>query len=706
MDKLLQKLARALTRRPKLVVLIAVLLMIPCFIGSAATKVNYDILTYLPPNMDSSKGEKLLENPFHNAATSMLIVDHMPADYTDSLRKSIEKVPGVTRAVWPSSTAGIQIPTNMLPDDIRKAFYSGDSTMMLIQFDKPGASQETMQAIKNIRKLCNKQCFLAGASAVVKDTKDLVDKEVPQYVIVAVVLSFIAMSLNMSSWLLPVAFLLDIGMAVTYNFGTNVFLGQISYITMAIAGILQLGVSMDYSIFLYNRYKEEQQNYDDNRDAMAVSIVAAFTALSGSSLTTIAGFLALCCMRLLLGRDIGIVMAKGVILGVLTVIFVLPALLLVLDKPIQKYQHKVIAPDCTRMNRFIIKHRKTFVVLFLLLFAPAIYAQVHAPVYYKLDRTLPQDLPSIVATNKLKKDYNMATTHFIIVHDSVGNVKLKELTDKVGKVSGVESVVSYSKLVSPDIPDFFVPQDIKDIAKKGGMQIIMINSRYDTATDQVNSQLGTLNNIVKSYDPQGCITGEAAMTDDMIKTSAVDFNTTNYISILAIFIIVMIVFRSLTVPIALVASIELAIFINQGIPYFTNVAIPFVAPTVIGCVQLGATVDYAILMTTRFREEIQKGNDRKDAIIVAASTSDDSILASSLVLFCATLGVGIISKIEIISSICMMLARGAIISAIMTIFVLPSILYMCEPIFAHTSLGWRNPLHKHEHLRKEKIRRY
>ena len=695
---MLKKIAHALTRKPKLVVLIAMLLIIPCAIGAVATKVNYDILTYLPPETDSAKGEKLLEEPFHAAATSMLIVKDMPAEYTNQLRESIEKVPGVTRAIWPSSIAGIQIPTSMIPEDVRKAFFSGDSTMMIIQFDKPGASQETMKAVQNVRDLCNKQCFLAGVSVVVKDTKDLVDQELPQYVLLAVVLSFAAMSLTMNSWLLPVAFLLDIGLAVVYNFGTNIFLGQISYVTMAIAGILQLGVTMDYSIFLYNRYREEQQKCDDNRDAMSNAIEAAFTSLSGSSLTTIAGFLALCSMRLLLGRDIGIVMAKGVVLGVATVILVLPAMLLVMDKPIQKYKHPVFNPDCTRMNRFITKHRWAFVVLFILLFVPSFYAQSNAPVYYKLDRALPQDLPSITATNKLKKDYNMVTSHFIVVNDSVGNQKLKQMADEVKKVDGVESVVSYNQLISPDIPDFFIPQDLKDLCKKDGMQIMMVNSKYETASNEVSAQLQKLTAIAKKYDPKASITGEAAMTDDLIKTSADDFNVTNYISIAAIFIIVMLVFKSLTVPIALVASIELAIFINQSIPYFTNVAIPFISPTVIGCVQLGATVDYAILMTTRFREELQNGKDRDEAIIIAASTSDTSVLTSSLVLFCATLGVGVISKIEIISNICLMLARGALISAIVTIFILPSILSVCEPIFAHTSLNWRSP-------KTEKIRR-
>ena len=690
-NSLLQKIARGLTRRPKLVLTIAALLMIPAILGTVATKVNYDILTYLPPDLESSQGEQLLEDPFHNAASSMLIVENMPAEYTDSLRKSIEEVPGVTNAVWLSSVVGVQVPTGMMPEELQKIFYSGDSTLIIIQYEKPGASTETMQAISQIRKLCGSKCFLAGLSAVVADTKNLVDEELPQYIGLAVLLALIAMSLTTKSWVLPFAFLLDIGVAVLYNFGTNIFLGQISYVTMAIAGILQLGVTMDYSIFLYSRYREEQNNYPDNRDAMARAIEAAMSSLSGSSLTTIAGFLALCFMRLLLGRDIGIVMAKGVMLGVLTVVLVLPSLLLVLDRPIEKYQHRVILPDCAKLNNFIVKHSKGFVALFLLLFIPSAYAQSHAPVYYKLDLAMPQDLPSIVATNKLRSDYDMATSHFILVHDSIGSQKMKEMTAELEQVDGVETVLSYSKLVNPQVPDFFVPSKLSDIFKKDGLQMIMVNSKYVAATDDVADQLSEISDIVKSYDSAAVITGEAAMTNDLITTANVDFKVTNYISIAAIFLIVLFVFKSLTVPVALVASIELAIFINQGIPYLTNVSIPFVAPTIIGCVQLGATVDYAILMTSRFREEIQAGRPRGEAIRIAATASDGSIIASSLVLFSATLGVSLISRVEIISSICSMLARGALISALVTIFILPSVLYVCEPIFAHTSLWWRTP---------------
>jgi len=681
-------MARGLTRKPKLVVFVAILLLIPSLLGTLATSINYDILTYLPKDLESSQGEKLLEEPFHDAATSMLIVEDMPAGYTDDLLRKIQDVPGVSKAVWLSDLVGVQIPTDMIPADARDMFFADNSTMMIIQYDKPAAST-TMNAITQIRSLCNKQCFLAGFSAGIKDTKDLVDKELPVYVALAVAMSLAAMMLTLESTVLPIAFLLCIGLAVVYNFGTNVFLGEISYVTKAIAAVLQLGVTMDYSIFLYHRYEEERPNYDDRRDAMAVSIEAAFTSLSGSSLTTIAGFVALCFMQLTLGRDIGIVMAKGVAIGVLTVIFVLPAMLLLFDKQITRHIHRTLLPSFDGVNRRIVRNRKRFVALFLLLFIPFIWAQSHTSVYYKLDESLPRTMPSIIANEKLKDDYNMATTHFILLRDDISSSDMTALENSIKDVDGVTSVVSYHSLLGSGIPDFFVPDDVKDMLKAGGYQMVMVNSKYNAATDEVSDQLSALKKIVKSYDPNGMITGEAALTDDLIATSAVDFKVTNYISLAAIFLIIAVVFQSITVPIVLVSAIELAIFINQGIPYFTGTVIPFVSPTIIGCIQLGATVDYAILMTTRFREELRKGKDRKEAIQIAATASDPSIITSSLVLFCATMGVSIISDIEIIGSICTMLARGALISAIISIFIMPSILCVCEPVFAKTSRKWK-----------------
>ena len=686
---LLDKIACLLTRKPKLVALVSAALLIPAALGYLGTRVNYDILTYLPQDLESAQGERLLEEPFHMAATSMLIVEGMPAAYTNDLINAIKNVPNVSNAVWLSNAVGIQIPIDFIPAGLRDMFYAGDATMMIIQYDKSGADQETMEAIDAIRAICNEKCFLAGFSVVIKDTKDLVDRELPIYVGLAVALSLAAMSLTMESVVLPFVFLASIGMAIVYNFGTNIFLGEISYITQAIAAVLQLGVTMDYSIFLYHRYKEEQAHWDDRRDAMAKAIVAAFTSLSGSSLTTIAGFLALCFMRLTLGRDIGIVMAKGVVLGVATVVLVLPALLLLFDKQIERHKHKSLLPDFAKLNHAVIRRRRWMMALFLLLFLPAVYAQSHTGVYYKLDEALPQDMASIVANNKLKDEFDMAGSHFILLRDDIPATGMNQLESSIREIDGITSVLSYHAMLGSGFPDFFIPEEIRNMLKQGGYQLLMVNSEYATASDKVSTQLKTLNGLVKQYDPEALITGEAALTDDLITTSAVDFQVTNYISIGAILLIVAWVFRSLSMPVVLVAAIELAIFINQGIPYFTGTVIPFVSPTIIGCVQLGATVDYAILLATRFREELQGGKTAVEATEIAATASDGSIITSSLVMFCATLGVGLISEIEIISSICVMLARGALISAVMSMFLMPSILCVCEPLINKTSLHWR-----------------
>ena len=686
---MIKKIAHGLTRKPKLVALIAVLMLIPSLIGFAATRINYDILSYLPQDLPSSQGEQMLEDPFQMAATSMLVVDGMPAGYTNDLLNAIRDVPGVSNAIWISNLVGIQIPTDMIPASFRDMFFSGDATMMIIQYDHPGASDETMQAIEDVRSICNEKCFLAGFSVVIKDTRDVMDSELPLFVGLAVLLALLAMSVTLESTVLPLVFIASIGMAVVYNFGTNIFLGEISYITKAIAAVLQLGVTMDYSIFLYRRYEEERLHYDDKRDAMAQAIIAAFRSLSGSSLTTIAGFLALCFMQLTLGRDIGIVMAKGVVLGVATVILVLPSLVLIFDKQIDKHKHKTLIPSFHRLNSFILRRRVPLAILAVLLFFPAVYSQNHADVYYKLDESLPRDLPSIVSNEKLKDDFDMATSHFIVLRDDLSAGEMGEMEDRLEAVPGVTSVVSYHRILGTGIPDFFIPSEVRDLLKQGGYQLMMVNSSYEPATDQVSGQLDSMNAILHEYDPEAMITGEGAMYRDLIDTTAVDFTVTNYISIAAIFLIIAIVFQSVTIPAVLVATIELAIFINQGCCYFTGTAIPFIAPTIISCVQLGATVDYAILMTSRFQEELRKGRPRMEAIRVAADAADASIVTSALVLFCATLGVSFVSSIDLIGSICVMLARGALISALVSLFLMPAILCVCEPVFNKTSRHWR-----------------
>ncbi len=688
---LIQRFAQWITRHTKLVILISVLLLIPSVIGAVCTYVNYDILSYLPQDLDSTKGQTVLDETFHNAASSMLIVENMPAKDVDSLKEKIKEVPGVNDAIWVSDIADITVPGEILPDEIRDVFYSqdGNSTMILVKYDNPGASKETLDAIAQIRSMLNQQCFLSGLSVIVKDTKDLADQEMPIYVGLAVLLSMVAMMFTMESWALPVVFLVDIGFAILYNFGTNIFLGQVSYVTKSIAAILQLGVTMDYSIFLIDRYEEEKNKFPDRKDAMSHAIQRTFTSLSGSSLTTIFGFLALCFMSLTLGMDIGLVMAKGVVLGVLTVIILLPALILTFDKPIHRWRHRSLVPNFNGINRFVVKHHRVFAVLFLVLFIPAFYAQSHVNMYYNLDASLPDTLPSIVATNKLKDDFNMASTHFIVVDDSLPANKLTQMTSEIEKVDGIESVLSYNKFVGPAFPDDFIPENLKEICKKDGYQLLMVNSRYRAAMDEENAQIDQLNNIVKAYDQSATITGEGALTKDLIDIADRDFKMTSFISIVAIFIIVAVCFKSITIPIVVVAAIELAIFINEGVPFLTGTVIPFISPTVIGCVQLGATVDYAILLTTRFKEELQNGQDRMDAIRIAANASDRSIVSSALVLFCATFGVSLISKIEIIQSICAMLARGAVISALVIIFLLTPVLLCCEKLFAKTSIGWR-----------------
>ena len=663
---LVEKIARRLTRKPKLVAFIGVILLIPALLGIIGTRINYDILTYLPQDSEAAQGEKLLEEPFKMAATSMLIVDGMPSGYSNDLINRIQEVDGVSNAVWLSNMVGIQIPTNFIPAEFRDVFFSGDATMMIIQYDRPGASDETMSAITEIRKICNEKCFLAGFSVVIKDTRDLVDKELPMFVLLAVILSLIALGLAFESWVLPAILMVNIGFAILYNFGTNIIFGEISYITKAIAAVLQLGVTMDYSIFLYKRYEEEKPNYEDERDAMARAVEAAFASLSSSSLTTVAGFLALCFMRLTLGRDIGLVMAKGVIIGVATVICILPSFILILDG----------IEDPHNLGAII---------------RTANQAGAHGVIMKQsaLDESLPQDIPSIVANKKLKNDFDMATSHFIMLSDDIVSTDMNVMESALKDVDGVTNLISYHSILGTGIPDFFIPDEAKSMLKQGGYQMLMVNSEYDTASDAVAEQLDEIRSIVKKYDPNALVTGEAAMTDELIDVTAKDFVTTNYISILAIFLIIALTFKSISVPVVLVATIELAIFINQACPYFLGTEVPFIAPTVISCVQLGATVDYAILVTTRFREEIQSGHDRREAIRIAMNTSYGSIITSALVLFCATLGVSFVSSIDLIGSLCIMLARGAVISAIVCIFMMPAILYICEPIFAKTSYKWR-----------------
>lgn len=676
---MLSKFAKILTRHPSVVTIIAVLLLIPSLLGYIKTKVNYDILSYLPKDLDSVKGEDVLENTFHDAATSMLVIEGMPESDISDLKEKIKTVPGVNDCVWVDDLVDLSVPKDMLPDKIREMFYSDNSTMMLITYNGSTSSEETFNAITNIKKLLNKQCYLSGFSAIQRDMKNLLVGEMPFYVLLACALCLVIMTLSLESWFLPFVFLAGIGFAILYNMGTNIFLGEISYITKAIAAILQLAVTMDYSIFLIHRYDEELPKFDDRRDAMASAIQSTFLSLAGSSLTTVAGFLTLCFMDLALGKDIGIVMMKGVVLGVLSTVTVLPALILLFDRPIHKYKHRSLIPPFNRGANAIMRHRKLMVVIALLLIGPAIYMQAHTDVYYNIDQTLPDTLDSRVATDKLKKEFNMATTHFVIIDDNLPAYKTKEMIEQIKKLDGVKNVLGYDDIVGPAVPDSFIPQDIKEICKKDGREIIMINSTYPAADDKENAQIEQITKITKKYDPTSQVTGEGALTKDLVEIADRDFTVTGYASILLMLIIVAIVFKSISVPIILVAVIELAIYLNLGIPYLTGTVIPFISPIVINCVQLGATVDYSILMTTRFQEELKAGKTRMEAVKEASITSFPSIITSSLVFFCATTGVSMVSKMGIIQNICSMLARGAIISAIIIIAILPAVLYATEP---------------------------
>jgi predicted RND superfamily exporter protein len=682
---MLSRFAKILTRHPSVVTLVAVLLLIPSFLGYIKTKVNYDILSYLPKNLDSVKGEDVLEDTFHDAATSMLVIDGMPEKDIADLKDKIKNVSGVNDCVWVDDIADLSVPRDMLPDKLKDLFYSDHSTMMLITYNGSTSSEETFDAIANIKKLLNKQCYLSGFSAMQRDMKNLLVGEMPFYVVLAAGLCLVIMSVCMESWFLPFVFLLGIGIAIVYNMGTNIFLGEISYITQSIAAILQLAVTMDYSIFLINRYDEEIPKFDDRRDAMASAIQSTFLSLAGSSMTTVAGFLALCFMKLSIGKDIGIVMMKGVILGVLSTVTLLPSLILLFDKPIHKYKHRSLIPKFDRGAEFLIQHRKTMIALLLLLILPAFYMQSHTKVYYNLDKTLPATLDSRVATEKLKKEFDMATTHFVILDDRLPSYKMKPMIKEIKKLDGVKNVLGYDDLIGPAVPDDFIPQKVKDLCKKDGRQIIMINSQYAAADTNENNQIAKLTRITKRYDPTSQVTGEGALTKDLVEIANHDFTVTAYISALLMLAIVALVFKSAIVPIILVAVIELAIYLNLGIPFLTGTVIPFISPIVINCIQMGATVDYSILMTTRFQEELKGGKNRLEAIRAASITSFPSIITSSLVFFCATTGVSWISKMGIISSICAMLARGAVISAIIIITLLPAVLYVTEPLIRKLS---------------------
>jgi len=683
----MKRIAKFIAYHPKTITIIAVLLLIPAAIGYINTFVNYDILSYLPGDLDSVKGENELDETFNSASMSFLVIEDMPSKDVAALKEKIAKVDNVSSVIWVNDIADISIPQEIIPQAVKDIFYSKDGkcTMMLIQYKYKAVTDETMKAIEDVRGLLNNQCFLSGMGVIMKDTRDLADSQAPIFIAIAIAIALVVMTFCMESWVEPWVLLAALCMAVVYNMGTNLIFGQISYITQCIAAILQLGVTMDYSVFLIDRFEEEKPKYADKRDAMASAIQGAFLSLSGSSLTTIFGFLALCFMDLSLGKDIGLVMAKGVVFGVLTVTIVLPALVLQCDKIIHKYRHRSFIPKFDKLNNFVINHKKVWVAIFVVLFIPSYIMQSNVNVYYSMDRMLPDDIGCIAALNKMKEEFNMATSHFIIVDDSLDASDLVKMENEIKETAGVTNMVAYNSFVGSGIPDSMIPDELKSIAKSGGRQMILVNTSYVAATDECNEQLTKINNIVKKYDKNGYVTGEGAMYKDLIDITDHDFKLTSVLSILSIFILIAIIFKSISIPTILVMSIELAIFVNKAISFATGTTLSFIAPTIIGCVQLGATVDYAILLTTRFREEMRNGQNKLDAIKIAANASDRSIFQSALVFFGATFGVFLTCDIKIVKEVCLLLARGSLISAGVIVFMLTPLLLVLEGLIEKTT---------------------
>ena len=683
----MKRIAKFIAYHPKTITIIAVLLLIPAAIGYINTFVNYDILSYLPGDLDSVKGENELDETFNSASMSFLVIEDMPSKDVAALKEKIAKVDNVSSVIWVNDIADISIPQEIIPQAVKDIFYSKDGkcTMMLIQYKYKAVTDETMKAIEDVRGLLNNQCFLSGMGVIMKDTRDLADSQAPVFIAIAIAIALVVMTFCMESWVEPWVLLAALCMAVVYNMGTNLIFGQISYITQCIAAILQLGVTMDYSVFLIDRFEEEKPKYADKRDAMASAIQGAFLSLSGSSLTTIFGFLALCFMDLSLGKDIGLVMAKGVVFGVLTVTIVLPALVLQCDKIIHKYRHRSFIPKFDKLNSFVVNHKKVWVAIFVVLFIPSYIMQSNVNVYYSMDKMLPDDIGCIAALNKMKDEFNMATSHFIIVDDSLDASDLVKMENEIKDTAGVTNMVAYNNFVGSGIPDSMIPDELKSIAKSGGRQMILVNTSYVAATDECNEQLTKINNIVKKYDKNGYVTGEGAMYKDLIDITDHDFKLTSVLSILSIFILIAIIFKSISIPTILVMSIELAIFVNKAISFATGTTLSFIAPTIIGCVQLGATVDYAILLTTRFREEMRNGHNKLDAIKIAANASDRSIFQSALVFFGATFGVFLTCDIKIVKEVCLLLARGSLISAGVIVFMLTPLLLVLEGVIEKTT---------------------
>ncbi|MBU5470390.1 MMPL family transporter [Falcatimonas sp. MSJ-15] len=680
---------KKIVKHRKLVIIICLLLMIPAVIGYAFTHVNYDLLNYLPGDLETMKGQDILVDEFGMGAFTMVIVEDMPDKDVAALKAKIEQVDCVKDVLWYDSVADLSLPVDLLPDELKDAFYKDNATMMIALLEDTTSADRSMEAIKEIRKLCNEQCFASGMTGLIEDVKELSDKETPIYVAIAVVLSLIVLALTMESFITPVLFLLSIGLSILYNLGSNIIFGEISYITKALTAVLQLGVTMDYSIFLLNSYEANKERFNNDKErAMAHAISNTFKSVVSSSITTVAGFIALCFMSFTLGMDIGLVMAKGVILGVICCVTFLPSLILCCDGLIEKTKHKSLIPNMDRVSEFITKHSIVFFVLFVALYIPAVYCNNHTGVYYNLDKSIPADLPSSVANEKLAEEFEMNSVYMVVLDNDMTAKDKIAMIDEMEQVDGIKNVIGINSIVGPGIPAEMIPGSVASMLKSDEHELMFVCSDYKAATEEVNTQIATLSDVVKKYCPSGMLVGEAPLTKDLQEVTDIDFKNVSVASIAAIFAIILLVFKSISLPIILVLVIEFAININMGIPFLTGTTLPFVASVVIGTIQLGSTVDYAILMTSRYEKERNNGKSKKEAVSIAHKTSMKSILVSGISFFAATFGVAMYSDIDMISSLCTLLARGAAISTVVVILVLPSMFMIFDKVICKTSIGF------------------
>lgn len=685
------KFGKFITKHKLFILLLGVLLIIPAMIGMVKTRVNYDVLSYLPDSLETVSGQDIMVDEFGMGAFSMVIVENMDNKDVVALKEKLEKVDHVEKIIWYDSVADISLPTDMLPNELKEALFNGDATMMIALFDNTTSSEDTMQAVTDMRNMVKDQAFISGMSGIVTDIKNLVQAELPVYIVIAGILALVVLLITMESIVTPVLFLLCIGLAILYNMGTNIFLGQISYITQALTAVLQLGVTMDYSIFLLESYQANKVRFDNDKErAMAHAISNTFKSVVGSSITTVAGFAALCFMTFALGRDLGIVMAKGVIIGVVVCITLLPSLILFFDKWIDKTTHRAIFPNFHKTSAFITKHRIIPLLIFAVLFVPAFYGNNHVEVYYNLDQGLPQDLDSAIANKKLEEKFNMNNMHILLLKNGLTSKEKNDMKNEIEKVDGVKWVLGMNSIVGANVPDDMIPDKYQDMLKSDNWELQFICSDYKTATDQVNAQIASINDIVKKYSKDSMVIGEAPLTKDLQDVTDIDLATVNYLSIGAIFLIILLTFKSISLPVILVSVIEFAIFLNMSFPYYSGIELPFVASIVIGTIQLGATVDYAILMTTRYhKERVVNQKTKKEAVEIAHKTSMKSIIISGLSFFAVTFGVSAYSSIDMINAICTLLSRGAVISTISVILILPAMLYLFDKVICKTTWDMR-----------------